>query len=181
MALPRSLGRALFSGKTTAALAAGAGLYGFGRGVNDRGTTTNMMDFTFGDPEFDRYALGNDFGIREMLMPIPYSMSPFNGMTYAGARNTAITTGIGGGILGGAIGGGVGAARGWKTAVGMGILGAALGTAGGGYAGFQAYTGGTVNRTTLSDAFRARRYDNRMPVVDGSAVFGMYNSRMGGY
>jgi hypothetical protein len=188
--LPRGI-NGVGSGLTALGVA-GAGIYGFSSGIGSKHVSDNIFEMTTGDPQFDRYALGTDVGVSSMLfntfhMPgfLPGGDVPI--IPFApgyGGRVKAITQT--GGIGGGLVGAGAGAFAGLKMSgvggsIAGGIAGGIVGAAAGAGAGFRASSGGLINSTTISDTMRARRYDNRMPVVDGGLVFGAYNSRMGGY
>lgn len=173
------------TGSALTALGVGAAsLYGFNSGISSKHVTDNMFELTTGDAQMDQYALGTDVGMRSMLFPsIPMPgfmpggdipVSPF-APGYGGRVKTATKAGGVLGMLGGA---GAGFALGGaKMSIAGGVVGAGLGAA----LGFKGSSGGLINNTTMTDTMRARRYDNRMPVVDGGLVFGAYNSRMGGY
>lgn len=162
-----------------AMLTVGAGAYGFVKGISDRGVSANLMDLTTGDPNMEQYALGTNNGMRSLLMPLP-------GSAINNLSETSLVAGtaggtIGGGLLGAGAGAALGRKHGLKTMIMSGLAGGVIGTGVGGRIGYRATSQGYINSTTFSDSLRGRRYDNRMPVVDGSLVFGAYNSRMGGY
>lgn len=182
-ALARSLGRRLPRGMTrgtgmTAALTAGAAGYGLAKGIGSSGITDYAFEMATGDPQFDQYAFGTDVGINQLLMPVAPSIVTGNtgSLINYPVRGAAI-----GGLAGAAAGFGLSRRASPRTRFGISMLSGAVGAIGGGTAGFNMASQGLVNRTTISDSLRGRRYNNTMPMVDGSLVLGAYNTRMGGY
>lgn len=158
----------------------GLGIAGFSSGFDSSAAKDNFYEFTTGNPDFDEYALGTDFGIRRTLMPMPWDVIN-TGVSHASTAVPAAT--VGGGAVGGLAG--FAAGNGLRRRMAFALLGGFGGAAAGGTLGFKATTQGVVNPTTISDYNRygrdGRRYQNNLPIVNGNMVFGQYNSRMGGY
>lgn len=158
----------------------GAAITGLSSGFGNTPATDSFYELTTGSPDFDQYALGTDFGMQDLLLPTPLNV------TRRGIGNTTNAMSAGykiGGVAG--AGAGLYAGKGVRGRLTFGLMGAFGGAAAGAGAGFAGTTQGTVNTTTIGDYNRYgrgdRRYQNNLPIVDGSMVFGQYNSRMGGY
>lgn len=160
---------------------AAAGAYGFSSGLGSNSVSDNLFEFATGDPNFDEYALGQNVSARALLLPV--GIPGIGDLTAIDRVNNTMGATTGGAAFGAGVGALVGGLKGGsvRNRIGWGLATGIIGGIGGGAAGFKGMSGGYINRTTVNDSLRARRYNNNMPTVSGEMVLGMYDTRMGGY
>jgi len=197
----RALGAKIANSRRLRGVGVAAGLslvagHGFAQGAASQDLSDSFYDITMGDPKADLAIFGTELNPISMAMPFPWS--PMSVIQNRAPGQQMLGSG-GGAMLGAGVGATAGATAGamisnaakgrlkglgWVGGVAGGLIGAASGAIGGSQHAEQLMAMrqlGLINKTTVSDYARNYNYyDNSMPTVDGSIVFGMRDSRFGG-